>query len=412
MAARRNRLAERRIALGYSQEGLAEAVGVATSTIVRWEAGRATPQPYMRPKIARLLKATPEELDSLLVSSPEPIVQPPVLLADGDPDDMLRRDVLALIAATGALIALPGTAAAAEPVGGARPRSADAATVLWQAYRLADHKRDVEPLVRQQIARLAESLARPLSGSERLRLCSQGADLYQLAGEIAFDANRYEVAAQCYTLAASAAKEAGAMDMWACALTRHAFTYLYDRRPAGAVPLLEAALRIAEQGDPQLSTRYWVASVQAEAYAGVGDADECLRALDQADQVGNLSGEFQNGGWLRFDGSRLYEQRGVCHLALGHADAAERYLSVAVHQGLSARRQGAVLAGLAELGARHRDVDRVVHYSGAALDLADRTGSGYIVRKLDSLRGPLAPLMADPRVSNLTDQITYRGAAS
>jgi hypothetical protein len=84
---------------------------------------------------------------------------------------------------------------------------------------------------------------------------------------------------------------------------------------------------------------------------------------------------------------------------------------MAIRQGLSARRQGAVLADLAELGARHRDVDRVVHYCEAALNLAERTGSGYIVRRLDRLRGPLAPLTCDPRVSNISEQITYRGAA-
>src|SRR5258708_31351163 len=34
----------------------------------------------------------------------------------------------------------------------------------------------------------------------------------------------------CYALAASAGKEAGLNDLWACALTRHAFIGLYERR--------------------------------------------------------------------------------------------------------------------------------------------------------------------------------------
>ncbi|MER5864559.1 helix-turn-helix transcriptional regulator [Kitasatospora sp. NPDC002040] len=410
MPLRRDQLAGRRISLGYSQESFAEAVGVAASTVVRWEAGKVCPQPYMRPKIARLLQITPRELDCLLAPLPEPItakVQPTPLLADGDLDDMLRRELLALIATTGALVALHTPASAANSRTGPED---GAGRVLWQAYRLAENKRDAAPLVRHQLALAAAALTDAGSESERLRLCTQVADLYQLAGEIAFDANRYHDAAQCYTLAASAAREAGHYDMWACALTRHAFTSLYDRKPAAAVPLLEAAARIAERGDPRLSTRYWVASVQAEALARTGDADGCARALVKAEQVSNLTGELHNGGWLRFDGSRLGEQRGACYLALGQAEAAERYLATAVRQGLSARRQGAVLAGLAELGARHRDIDRVVHYSGAALELAEQTGSGYIVRRLDLLRGPLAPFLGDPRVSDLHEQITRRGA--
>ncbi|WP_344509755.1 helix-turn-helix transcriptional regulator [Streptomyces pulveraceus] len=54
MASRRERFAEQRVAQGYSQEDFAEALAVAASTVVRWESGRATPQPHQRPRIAGL----------------------------------------------------------------------------------------------------------------------------------------------------------------------------------------------------------------------------------------------------------------------------------------------------------------------------------------------------------------------
>ncbi|MFH8515080.1 transcriptional regulator [Streptomyces gelaticus] len=232
------------------------------------------------------------------------------------------------------------------------------------------------------------------------------ADLYQLTGELFFDANRYTDAVQCYTLAAHAAQAGGDRDLWACAMTRHAYVELYARRAPAAHPLLAAAARVAQRGDGTLSTRHWVASVQAQAYAAVGDLDACNRALDEAEKVHTLGGgHSHNGGWLRFDGSRLAEERGACYLQLGRPDLAEDALTAALAQPLSLRRRAAVLSDLAVLGAYRRDIDQVVHYAEQALGLADRSHSGFISRKLDGLRGRLAPLMADGRISDLDHRI-------
>jgi hypothetical protein len=52
------------------------------------------------------------------------------------------------------------------------------------------------------------------------------------------DANKYSDAAYCYTLAAAAGKEADACELWACAMTRHAFIEIYERRFGKAVTML------------------------------------------------------------------------------------------------------------------------------------------------------------------------------
>ena len=62
----RSQLASRRKALGFSQESLAEAMSVTTSTVSRWEQGVATPKARMRTPLAELLELTPVELDRLL----------------------------------------------------------------------------------------------------------------------------------------------------------------------------------------------------------------------------------------------------------------------------------------------------------------------------------------------------------
>lgn len=83
-------------------------------------------------------------------------------------------------------------------------------------------------------------------------------------------------------------KEAGAFDLWACALIRSAYVELNEHRCQRAADVLAAARRVASRGDPGLATRYWAAAVQAEAFAGLGDFDACEEALDEADKVVGL----------------------------------------------------------------------------------------------------------------------------
>ncbi len=243
------------------------------------------------------------------------------------------------------------------------------------------------------------------------RLCAVASDLFQLAGEILFDGTRYTEAAHCYTLAATAGREARSPDLHACALTRHAFIGVYEGQPRSAAPLLEVAAGLAARGDHALSTRYWVAAVQAEAFAGFGDLHACEQALENSGQVTGMSGRIHTGGWLRFDGSRLAEERGTCYTALGRPDLAEAALLAALAGNLSARRRGGVHADLAMTAVQRRDLGQAAVYAGPALDIARDTGSGVVVRKLTGLQRSLAPFMRDTRARQFRDQITAVAAA-
>jgi transcriptional regulator with XRE-family HTH domain len=66
MPTRRPRFAGRRKAVGFSQEQLAERLGIDRSTVVRWESGETEPQPWIRPRLARALQLSLEQLDHLL----------------------------------------------------------------------------------------------------------------------------------------------------------------------------------------------------------------------------------------------------------------------------------------------------------------------------------------------------------
>ena len=65
-AAKRWRLAQRRKAVGLTQERLAEQLGVERTTVVRWERGETQPLPWLRPKLAQALGVSADRIEELL----------------------------------------------------------------------------------------------------------------------------------------------------------------------------------------------------------------------------------------------------------------------------------------------------------------------------------------------------------
>lgn len=398
-------VAERRRALGFTQEGFAEAVGVDRRTVGRWERGTSQPQPPQRPKVAEVLQMGLAELDAALARAQEPRkLERPTSSAHyvpGNPDEMIRREFLRLMAASGALAASPTDTEGGDGFGRMNG-------LLWQVYQLARAKHSVYPVVQSQLAALNESLR---DGGGRVgTLCVAAGNLFQLAGELAFDANRYDEATASYALAASASKEAGAHDLWACALIRSAYVDLSEQRFKRAADTLGAARHVALRGDGSLPTKHWAAAVQAEAYAWLGDFDACEEALDEAEKVAGLRGTVSNGGWLRFDGSRLAEERGARYVQLNRLDKAEAALKDALKlaplaPGRSFRRRGAVLVDLAAIGAKRKDREQAVRYGLEALRLARTSGSGYVAHRLQSLTAELGTFGRDPRVAELRAEI-------
>jgi hypothetical protein len=187
-------------------------------------------------------------------------------------------------------------------------------------------------------------------------------------------------------------------------LTRHAFIAVYERRFAEAATMLDLAATLARRDDPAMSTRHWIAVVQAETFAGLRDLNSCQRALDTAAEV--LEGPVHNGGWLRFDSSRLAEERGTCYVTLGRHDLAETALVDTLQGTLTSRRKASVLTDLAMIGVHRRDPDQVVTYADAVLATARQTGSGVVARKLRGLQPHLGPLLPDQQIQRLDAEIT------
>jgi transcriptional regulator with XRE-family HTH domain len=70
--AKRQRLAQRRKALGLTQEALASLLDVERSTVVRWERGETEPRPWIRPRLADALRVSADRLVELLTTAASP----------------------------------------------------------------------------------------------------------------------------------------------------------------------------------------------------------------------------------------------------------------------------------------------------------------------------------------------------
>ncbi|MFJ4651056.1 hypothetical protein ACIP5Y_07260 [Nocardia sp. NPDC088792] len=278
--------------------------------------------------------------------------------------------------------------------------------MLWESYGALRVKAGVFRAAREHLGTLVDALQHPATAAVDRWLRELATDTLQLIGEVYFDADLYSDAANCYTLAASLAAGIDAYDLWACALTRHSYLALYDHECQQAGSQLESAFEIATRGNPELSTRFWVSSVRAQALAGLGDQAGCDRAFDAARGVEHLSASASSVAWMRFSGERIDEEQATCYVQLNQPDAAQAILEPLLQRPLSSRRRASVLVDLAAASAQHRDPVRVVMYGSAAFDIARHSHSAYVARRLSQLAPYLTPLGRDHHIQHLRHNIS------
>ncbi|MCW3045148.1 MAG: helix-turn-helix domain protein [Actinobacteria bacterium] len=290
MALKRSRLAARRRALGFTQESLAERLGVHPTTVRRWESGGIGngPQPWVRRKLAEHLQVSAEELEELL-SDRHGVL--PWHSADEE-DEVNRR----------ALLKLLGGAALVAPFGGhlehlrrgldgALGAPTSAADIEEWEYTASRYASEVGYLPYVQvlpalIADLAEVQARLVRAPEALRprmahVCGQLSALMAIA---LFDNGDPEGARRYWRTAVRAADESGDATLRSHVRAKRAVYALYE--PPSALPALmlsEEAIAAGKGG-----SHAGVASghaIRAQALALLGRHDEARSALGDLDEV-------------------------------------------------------------------------------------------------------------------------------
>ena len=275
----------------------------------------------------------------------------------------------------------------------------------WRIYCASPIKSAVLDGVLGQLKILVKLLQTSSSTQVRSALNVLACDLAQLAGEIFLDNNDYNTAQSCYTFAVTTAKEATHYDLWACALVRNAFLPIYNEQHLDALPLLYQAKRIVTQGNTSLVTRYWIEAVLAQAYADIGNLSACQKAMDTAEEVRNMKYS-ENGGWLRFDETRLSEQRGTCfvHLKQPGLAIAPLHEALAQHSAPS-RRKGMILNELALASLQQLDVEQACTYAHEVISIALQSSSGLLKKGLAVLRPQLESFSETDAVKQLDQHL-------
>jgi DNA-binding XRE family transcriptional regulator len=369
--ARRLSLAQRRKSVGLSQDGLAHALGVERSTVVRWEAGRTEPQAWVRPHLAQALQLSEEQLDDLLRAD------------TGGPEAVDRRVFAGL-----------ATALALAPLARARMGSQIGATQIRQLRqrtarlrRLDDHLGGMDTYAvytseMDATAKLIKTAS--YSATTARALTGVFAEQAQMAGWAAFDAGRYVESRRHYKVALSAAKESGDPGLEGNSLAFMAYEKADTHTAAESTRV--AGTRTTPRVRALLHERL------AWTYAVSGQVSATVCALDAAVAAVNEASHFPEPDWVFWvDPLEIDIMAGRCFTELGRPGRAVPLLDDALsrYDDTHSRDKALYSTWLAHALMDADDPERAAYVTEHAIDLASGVGS---VRPGERLRGVLSRL--------------------
>ncbi|MEU1603379.1 helix-turn-helix transcriptional regulator [Micromonospora matsumotoense] len=381
MALRRHRLAQRRKAVGHTQESLAEKLGVDRTTVVRWERAESEPQPWIRPRFADALGVSPDELSGLL--------------ADVGAARTQRGDRMSAVLKN--------------------PRTTDLAAVAnlrQELARLIDSY-DAGPSVAilPEASRLHSevNLLRAHAAGEAVRRALRGVEAATsiFMGQLVWDASQRrnaQAALSYYDQAAHAAMQANDAETEAQARLRRSFVALYSEGdPQSGLTQAAQAAQVAAQGRDHALSAVALLHV-GEANAMMGERSACERALGQAEsQLGLIDGD-ERPDKLASAG-QLNRLAGSCYLRLGEPRRAQSLLE-GVPAGIQERRKShaIVLGNLALARLRQRDLDGATETLHQVIDAVEETRGGGAVNVLFAAGRELRPWRDRPDVQEIMDR--------
>lgn len=381
MAVKRHAFVRRRRALGYTQESLAQALGVERSTVRRWESAETNPLPFQRPRLARLFRVSIEELEDLLAAAPST------------------------------------TSRRTERVGYAlrHPSGADlivAAELRFEMENLTD-RYDAVPSATlladagQQLNQVAFLADEAPSGRVQRELCSLQVDAATLMGQLIWDASQrrdHESARSYYAQSMEVARHLQDHATAGHALLRTCYVALYganDHRQG-----LELALQAAQTTRKTSHALTGLALLHAaEAHAFLGEHSACERALLRAEKHLERS-DGTDAAHELFTPTHFGRLAGSCYLSLGIYDKAQRFLRDTATQMQGRRKSRVIVLGnLALTAIRQGDLDAALAVFNEAVDELHGTRGGGGMNIVFRAARELRPWRGESAVQEAQDRL-------
>lgn len=370
---KRTRLAQRRRTLGFSQERLAEQLGVDRTTVIRWERGETEPQPWQRPNLAAALTVSLDELDTLLTTrspdSPRQIVPPLAILSAGTsdaPDDL----------------------------------------AAMQSFRMADRQVGGGHLYATVTGYLQHTVAPRLFGinmsAENDSLFAAAAGLTEMAGWMAHDAGRDEAAEQHFHRAFGLSFAGKDAQLGAHILASLSHLSHYRRQPEHAVDFAQRGRQNLAAGHPHPGVQSRLFAMEARGHAVLRQQEECTKQLLLAERT--LEGEpgETSSPWVsNFDHAALAAEAARCFRDLGQLDSAKRYAEqvVALRPADRPRSRAFAQLMLVSVLITQGQIDEACMMAREALDATRSVSSFLVLQQLGKMGGALSGHRRNPEVA-------------
>lgn len=383
MALRRHGLAQRRKDVGFTQESLAERLGVERSTVVRWEAGETEPLPDIRPRIAQALHVSIDHLARLLSEGQQEKTGNEGQSSGAEEPATQSRSFVSL-----------NTSSARRD----KCVDPDVDMVAMQSFRAADKRVGGSHLygtvVNYLHTRLAPRLFDVGHGTDGRRVFTSAASLTELAGWMAHDAGNDAAAQQHFVRSLDLAKVGKDRQLAAhiCASMSHLANYRH--RPHRAIQLARQGTNTLH-GCPQSPLHAQLFTMQAQGMAALGRTSECTALLMEAENA--LSGPVgadERSPWVSdFDEGSFAHEAARCMRALGHfgqaQQQAQRVLELRPRDRTRSRAFGHLI--LAAVLIAQGEVDHACALAQEVLDATQSLGSYVVLQQLVELKELLTP---------------------
>jgi len=263
---------------------------------------------------------------------------------------------------------------------------------------ISEHFRTIVNLLQQSLPRKAAQ-----------QLCSLAGETAQLLGQTLFDLREYALAWSYYMLSIKAAQTASNHDLWAAGIGRMILLLIYWDHPQKALFFLQEVRQLHIQNTRVVC---WLAAVEAEVHAYLGDAESCDAALKRAKKILQHEPLGEDHYATGLSASRLAGYEGACFVRLHQPDRAlpalQQALSLLDPQAI--RRQSTLLTDMGMAYAQQGNIQQACQLAVQALSITKQTRSRAVLERVRTLRSELEAWKETSEVHDLEKQLDTTSA--